>query len=160
MKNGLHVQKLNKCHYCNLNGFFCETPMGHDYTTCPCCNGYDYISCSYDLNPIYFDEYNDDNDMRNLYYYCSSCKIIYKLGCTHSSHGCTDDVYNCHLIKKWKNKITNIEYDGMPFFDSNEDWFKHVNDVEVLQMYCPHKGNHCSKTRDRDIINKCNLNNF
>jgi hypothetical protein len=38
-----------------------------------------------------------------------------------------------------------IQYDGMPQLESDKEWFDHVNDVEVLKMYCPHAGAHCSQ---------------
>ncbi len=149
MKNGSFVNKLQKCHHCNLKGFFCYTPMGADFETCPCCGNYDFLnnSVNYKNTPTKYDflyETDDyDNDMRTKYRYCEGCKIIFELGCVHRTGGCTDNVYNCHFIKKWKDTITNIEYDGMPIFDDNNDWFDNVNNVEVLDMFCPHNHNIC-----------------
>ena len=54
------------------------------------------------------------------------------------------DIVN--FVKKWKDKNTNIEYEGMPQFDDNDDWFNNVNNIEVLQMCCPHNGNKCKKS--------------
>jgi hypothetical protein len=34
----------------------------------------------------------------------------------------------------------------MPQFDDDDDWFNNVNNVEMLEMYCPHKNNKCIKT--------------
>lgn len=160
MKNECCVNNINNCSYCNQKGFFCDTPLGGDYITCPCCGNFDFLS-SYinNENSTKYDflfEPEFDNDMRCTYTYCDDCNIIFQIGCEHCNRGCTDNVYNCHFIKKWKHKITNIEYDGMPKFDNVDDWFNNVNNVDVLQMYCPHKNNKCKKTC-YEINDICNL---
>lgn len=91
--------------------------------------------------------------MRYAYSYCNHCHIIFQLGCIHYNGGCTDNVYNCHFIKKWRHKVTKIEYEGMPKFDDEKDWFNNVNNVEVLKMYCPHKNNKCNKTYKNNANN-------
>ena len=144
------VNSMHECFSCGLQGFFCETPDGADYNTCPCCNTFDFSHEKYDYS------HETCNDMRNMYSYCSKCKIIFELGCIHHVGGCTSNVYNCHFIKKWRNKVTNIEYDGMPLFDSDDEWFNNVNDVEVLQMWCPHKNNKCVNGYHNECI--CKLN--
>jgi len=154
MKNNTNVKQVQKCYHCGLEGFFCYTPNGANYETCPCCGEYDLLSNNkepdkYDF--LFEDEF--DNDMRRLYYYCKCCKIIFELGCKHCIVGCTDDTYNCHFIKKWKDKLTNIEYQGMPIFDDEDDWFNNVNNVEVLEMCCPHNGYKCSKTYHENTRN-------
>lgn len=161
MKNGSFVNKLQSCHYCNLTGFFCYTPSGADFHTCPCCGEYDFLSneCNYKTNEkydfLYEDEY--ENDMRYIYKYCKYCKIIFELGCMHYNGGCTDNVFNCHFIKKWNHKVSNIVYDGMPIFDDEKDWFENVNNVEILTMYCPHKGHKCSKGIKNPINKTCTI---
>jgi hypothetical protein len=61
--------------------------------------------------------------------------------------GCTSNVYNGHFIQKWKdNTNTNDIHEGMPQFDNVDDWFNNVNNVNVLQMYCPHKNAKCTKS--------------
>lgn len=160
MKNITCVNGLQCCVYCELKGFFCYTPEGADFGTCPCCGKYDFVNASvnytktskYDF--LYEDEF--ENDMRNLYKYCEFCKIIFKLGCRHCIVGCTSDVFNCHFIKRWKHKVTNIEYEGMPQFDDSNDWFENVNNVEVLEMYCPHKGDKC-KNSSYPVKYNCDL---
>ena len=157
MKNIVCVKNLSRCCYCSVKGFFCYTPCGADFITCPCCGEYDFLNnnCENDkYNFLYGDEY--DNDMRNTYLYCNSCKLIFKLGCTHFEGGCTEDVSNGHFIKKWKNKITDEKYEGMPQFDDASDWFDNVNNIEVLEMYCPHNGNKCKNTRF-EITGTCKL---
>lgn len=69
-----------KCSRCNLNGLFCETPSGGDFLYKNYCN-------------INYDFLDNDNDMRNEYRYCDNCGIIFELGCT-------DDIYNSHIISR------------------------------------------------------------
>lgn len=152
MKNVLCVKSMHYCFCCNLKGFFVETPDGADFNTCPCCGKKDFLNSSVNYTSLpnkykflYEDEYEDD--MRYVYSYCDDCKIIFEVGCMHYAGGCTANVYNCHFIKKWKDKITNIEYEGMPQFDNEHDWFDNANNVEVLEMHCPHNGNQCKKGR-------------
>ena len=92
--------------------------------------------------------------MRYVYSYCNHCNIIFELGCMHYVGGCTDNVFNCHFIKKWKHKVSNIEYEGMPKFDDKDDWFNNVNNIEVLEIYCPHNNNKCKKGYNNDSICK------
>jgi len=157
MKNTSYLPSLQQCHHCKLDGWFCYTPNGGDYTTCPCCGQCDFLHKSETITHEMFNEiYDNDNDMRNLYNYCGSCRIIYETGCIHHVCGCTDYIYNCHFIKKYKNTLTNTEYDGMPLFDDSEDWYRNVNTIEVLELYCPHKNHKCSKSTYPNL-HKCNL---
>jgi hypothetical protein len=174
MKNIICIKGLSNCSYCHMDGFFCETPSGSDYHTCPCCGKPDFkylvtsearftkrlnLTNTEQLTKYDFlkkEEYDDD--MRNTFDFCDSCNIIFELGCTHSSRGCTDDIYNCHFISKWKNKVTNEEHNGMPQFENSDDWFDNVNSVEVLEMYCPHNGNRCKKTHYEITSLPCNIN--
>jgi hypothetical protein len=48
----------------------------------------------------------------------------------HYNGVCTSNVFNCHFIKKWKDKVNNIVYDDL---------------IEVLRMYCPNNNNKCKK---------------
>ena len=147
MKNKMCVNELQECNRCKLKGFFCYTPFGADFETCPCCGKNDFLnkSVNYKKLPTKYDFlYEYENDMRYSYKYCNFCKIIFEVGCMHCVVGCTDNVYNCHFIKKWKDKITNVEYYGMPCFDDENDWFDNVNNVDVLEMYCPHNGYTCN----------------
>jgi len=160
MKNILSVNSVYQCIYCNLNGFFCYTPDGADFETCPCCGKDDFLNTiTYKDYPTKYDflfETEFEDDMRNKYRYCDSCHIIFQLGCMHYNGGCTSNVFNCHFIKKWKHKVNNIEYKGMPIFDNEDDWFNNVNNVEVLQMYCPHNKNKC-KNSYHNNEDKCEL---
>lgn len=153
MKNVLCVDKVYNCNYCELNGFFCYTPFGGDYETCPCCGKFDFLNSTNSTKYDFLFEDDFENDIRYIYKYCDYCNIIFQLGCVHYNGGCTDDVYNCHFIKKWKHKVSNIEYKGMPKFDDKDDWFNNVNDIEVLEMYCPHNNNQCIKSRENNYNN-------
>jgi len=152
MRNTSCVNELYKCSFCNLKGFFCYTPDGADFNTCPCCGTRDFLNWQTYLSRLKNDETKyyslscsgDDDDMRLEFNYCNKCKILFKVGCMHYVGGCTDNIFNCHFIKKWKHKKTDIVHNGMPLFDDEDDWFNNANDVIVLQMYCPHKSSLCS----------------
>ncbi len=148
MRNTTCVQQVHHCYQCKVNGFFITTPDGADYETCPCCGKGEYLSYKNQNNDKYAFLYEDEyeNDMRSKYDYCDQCNIIFDVGCLHHNGGCTDNVFNAHFIKRWRHKETNEEFDGMPLFEGPEDWFQHANEVEVLEMYCPHQGNICKKT--------------
>ena len=162
MKNITCVKSLQNCYSCKLKGFFCLTPNGADFETCPCCGHNDFLNTcvNYKKQPTKYDFLFEDefeNDMRNKYKYCDFCKIIFELGCYHYIGGCTDNIYNCHFIKKWKDQDKDIIYEGMPQFDDSEDWFNNVNNIEVLQMYCPHNNHKCNK--GYPISSDCRLKN-
>ena len=132
MKVLLDITTSAQCFMCKKSGFFVQTPDGADYTTCPLCTKRDYASTL----PY---TWNDDmkyNDMRIMYSYCSSCKIMFDYGCIHAICGCTDDVYNAHFIKQWKDLQTGEIYTGMPQFDNNQDWYDNANNVQVLGLVC------------------------
>ncbi len=80
MKNIVCVKQIQKCFLCNTPGFFCTTPNGADYTTCPCCGNSDYLTEPTDTNIDELwrkidEECQDDNDMRTNYLYCVRCGI-------------------------------------------------------------------------------------
>lgn len=163
MKNiMMMINNLQKCNFCKLNGFFSCTHNGVSACTCPCCGKFDFLNDDTCINDT--SKYNflfelefDENDIRVNFMYCSSCKIIFELGCVHNNGGCEECVFNCHFIKKWKHKITNIEYEGMPQFDDENDWFNNVSNIEILQMHCPHNNNYCNNSYYAETNNKCEL---
>ena len=168
MKNITNVPSMQQCDYCNLKGFFIITPHGADSETCPCCGADDYVNSVWnELRRDYAAEKHqrlqvllDDectNDVRSEFRFCDKCNIMFLLGCTHAVAGCTDNVFNAHFIKEWQDKRTNIVYQGMPQFDSVDDWFDHANDVVVLQMHCPHGGHHCKRTSYPICGNLCTI---
>ncbi len=176
MKNITNVNELQKCYYCGLRGFFCGTPFGADYESCPCCGNNDFLNTAwtlYDKNKEQYKKYEkyeclfdfydkcDEkelyNEMRLRFRYCNKCNIIFILGCMHNHRGCTDDIFNAHFIQKWKDKSTNIIYEGMPHFTDENDWFDNVNNVEVIKMYCPHKKTRCNNSHYEITEHLCSL---
>jgi hypothetical protein len=160
MKNTLCVDKVHFCYHCKFNGFFVSTPQDGDFTRCPCCAKHDFLSdtLNYTNSPTEYDFLFEDefeNDIRIAFNYCNDCNIIFQLGCVHykgPKGECGSNIFNCHFIKKWKHKVTNIEYEGMPKFDDKDDWFNNATNVEVLEMYCPHNNNKCSKGYPNDSV--------
>jgi hypothetical protein len=143
MKNITQANTMVKCYNCNMNGFFCYTPNGADFDTCPFCGQNDYL---------YAGDHDNFEEISNIlkkckigFSFCSSCRILYHTGCTHAVNGCTDDTYNAHVIKLWKYNGTI--YEGMPQFASIDEWLKQIQKIEVLEMICLNNGNHCEKGR-------------
>lgn len=91
---------VKTCSECNTVGFFVATPNGGDYTTCPLCAQYNDDECEFDL------------------YFCSSCKILYDLGCRHSHNGCTDDIWNAMLMTEFTHQ--GKTHKGMLVFDDDK----------------------------------------
>lgn len=139
MKNLVQLNTLSTCNGCNIPGFFCYTPGGADYYTCPLCESYDFLHST--SIPKYCDFFDDalsseTPDNRVDLSYCSSCRIMFEVGCTHSIRGCTSDAYNGHLISKWQDATTREIYTGMPQFDSTDEWFVRATDVHIMDMVC------------------------
>jgi hypothetical protein len=140
MRNITNVKGLQECEDCNLRGFFCYID-GADYITCPCCGNDDYMTSLDRDHPNYI---CDHNNMRTTYQYCEACRIIFVgAGCIHAGHEWRSYIYNAHFIKKWRDKITCVEYCGMPEFNDLDDWVNNCNNIEVLELHCPHDGNRC-----------------
>ena len=144
----INITSINRrqnqiCRDCNKKQFYCVTPNGGDYTTCPICDGREF---KYDIynhrDPSTFYDNYEDEDTHN-YNYCKDCGIIYDNGCTHKVFGCTDDLYNAHFIGKWEHLETNIIYIGMPYFESVKDWEDNASKVKILEWICPNTYKHC-----------------
>ena len=154
MKNIIQFNSSATCYRCNLNGFFCYTPSGAAYNTCPvCCDD----ECNND-DWYWSEEYKILEDAN----YCRKCRILYTIGCTHACNGCTDDCYNGHIVGKWKIISTNTIYIGMPCFDSELECQSNLNNIEILEWICPNNGLHCDKgsypkTVFPQYYNKCSL---
>ena len=140
MKNIVNIEgKLN---------FTCGTPYGGDSVTCPLCGNNDlFYNIGYNSKKYneYFQKYKyfyqpDKEDIIGHYEleYCDKCNIIYDIGCIRSCYGCTSDIYNGHLVKKWKYE--NNVYYGMPIFDNVEEYLEKIKDIEILEMVCPNNG--------------------
>ena len=53
MKNKMCVNELQECNRCKLKGFFCYTPFGADFETCPCCGKNDFLNMIFYLRYSY-----------------------------------------------------------------------------------------------------------
>lgn len=176
MKTIENLKSVQCCKSCGIDGFFCSH---YDYdgdddsydvlehVTCPCCGKMDHVNQNgISDNKYYFldEEQIDknkrkfDTDMRKLYKYCDTCNIIFDLGCIHYySSDKRPKQYNCHFIKKWKDKTTQVVYEGMPQFNDANDWFDNVNNVVVLEWFCPHQGQRCKKPELFEGPKKCKI---
>ena len=47
------VNELQECNRCKLKGFFCYTPFGADFETCPCCGKNDFLNMIFYLRYSY-----------------------------------------------------------------------------------------------------------
>ncbi len=138
--NITNVPGMQSCFRCNKPGFFAYTPAGADYNSCPCCGADDWHNSQND------NDYPPEDDMRVKYPYCNTCGIIWDNWCRHAVCGCTDDVYNAHFVKRWRNTATGETFDGMPQFNSAQHWRSNVNYVEILRFHCPHSSAKCAKS--------------
>ena len=136
MKKIIQINSLVNCDSCDLNGFFCYTPQGADFNTCPLCGDFSY-NCGLD-----WDKYRLLNDEKNGGNVCAECKIIYEVGCRHACNGCC---FNGHLVGKWKHIPSDQIYTGMPQFDDMEECAAELNNIEILEWICPNNGLHCTK---------------
>lgn len=126
------------CYSCKKTDFFQYTPSGGDYVTCPICGTEDMKSECEQNKKVYKKYFSSGK-----WLFCNFCKIIFDLGCRHACNGCTSDCFNGHLVFKWKNKVTNEIFNGMPQFDSADEWIE--NNYEILEWCCPNNGLHCNK---------------
>ncbi len=165
MKNKvLNKSELSKCFECNGYGLFCETPQGADWSTCPMCHSADYINKMYIENDKIDSKYDKFINDNNFTCFCEYCLTVFDTGCIHIFHGCTDSIYNGHLVSKWKNKVTGEIFEGMPVFDSIDEWAdKYYDSVEILEWCCPGNGIACtrngyySKDKYPQYYNNCSL---
>ena len=139
MKNANEIQTICKCYKCDKPGFFSTID---DDATCPLCG-------ARDISERYEDQF-PETDIRGELFFCPTCLIMFDLGCTHAENGCTGNIFNGHVIGKWEHKhehkTTGFVYDGMPKFDSIQEWLNVGQDViNVLHMVCLNSGLHCDK---------------
>lgn len=143
MKNITTITKpTQKCTSCKQIGYYCLTPMGADYETCPLCGNclldeYDYgddiTNEEYDkIKKLNLRKHDNGFDLN----YCTDCHVMIEVGCMHAAGGCTDNDYNGHVVCKWRDKTNDIIYNGMPHFESEQEWLDKVDDVQVLNMVC------------------------
>lgn len=132
MKNANKITTICKCDRCEQGGFFIHNRTG--ITECFSCP-----LCDFRIEEQY--EYKVDDYIQSNFKYCPKCRIMFDYGCTHSLVGCEWDVWNAHIISKYKYK--GQVYYGMPQFDSIEEWKECANDIEILEMKCLNDGYHC-----------------
>jgi hypothetical protein len=150
MKNIKRIRTIASCISCGIRGYFCEASMGRCGPSCPCCGNRHFLDWSDSAEYRNQFDVGDVSDMRNRYLYCKDCGIIFELGCLHYASDMVtsdDNVHNAHLIRKWKHRQTDEAFYGMPYFNNPEDWFKNVNDVVVIESYCPNKNAVCRLSR-------------
>jgi hypothetical protein len=123
---------------CKCKGFFCSTPNGGDYVSCPFCDKWEYKYHGWEN----FTKYNNDESNMIHLNFCGSCGVLYEAGCVHQVNGCTDNLYNAHVVRKWKHKPSGNIYVGMPQFESPKEWESEVNNIEILEWVCVGAG-HC-----------------
>lgn len=161
MKNIVQFNNNVNCASCSLSGFFSTTPHGGDCNTCPLCNGYNW---EYTLNNDEYNKYlekyekNIENESLN---FCNNCKILYDVGCIHAVNGCSSDIYNGHVVRKWK--YNEHDYIGMPCFDDLDEYLAKINDIKIVELICPNNGLHCShgyypKEIHSHLYDRCFLN--
>jgi hypothetical protein len=146
MKNLVQLNTLAECGLCNTRMFVSFTPNGADYLSCPCCCGHDFYHWADSYDPDVFQKYfNDaeenDDSLFAKYGFCENCRIVFDLGCVHSVNGCTEDCYNAHFISK--NQYKNEIYDGMPQFDSVDEWYHEFPNIVILKWICLNNGKIC-----------------
>jgi hypothetical protein len=160
MKNLIQINTVVKCIYCYTKGFYTDIDPNTDADFCPCCTKHDFVRGHWGrpLHKKYFN-YNDPDD-ESMYDYdsfCSTCRILYKPGCTHIDSSSNGEVYqyNAHFIRKWKYK-DNV-YIGMPQFDSLDEWFSEVKEIEILEWVCINSESNQNKCSHTTKEHKCNL---
>lgn len=142
MKNICEFTGEAICYECKINGFYCYTPQGADYYTCSLCENHDFFLGSEIFEKKLWNKYFD-------------------VGCVHGCNGCTDNCYNGHFIGKYK--YNDIEYIGMPYFDSIDEWYNEIKNIEILEWICPNNINlFCNKayypqTKYSHDYKKCEL---
>jgi len=147
MKNITDIVKVKeiRCDSCDNIGYFCWTPLGGEFVTCPLCENPDaWYESEYTDKEIFFIDAINGN-RQQVYPYCAHCKIIFYNGCIHGVNGCTDNCYNGHLISKWKNLKTNEIFNGMPKFESIEEWYNNLENFEILDWKCLGTNKFCEK---------------
>ena len=112
MKNIVNIDTKVVCWHCNQKGFY---SFEFSSMTCPLC------------------EKQTDEEDTNGNYFCEDCGIIFDaFGCPHKEE------YNAHFIGKYEYE--GIIYNGMPLFESLEEWKNKIGDIMILKWICPNEG--------------------
>jgi hypothetical protein len=172
-----------KCIECKKGGYFVYVEDNWATArTCPCCGRGDIVGgsdgrfqsgekpyvCFQKMFDRDYPELVKDGKIRKFYdekvhylrktYFCPYCKILYYEGCVHAENGCSASVYNGHFVKKWSWR--GEVYNGMPQFDSINEWYNEIKNVEVMEVGCGNNGLHCEygfypKSENPDCYEEC-----
>jgi hypothetical protein len=152
MKNIIHLPKCASCVHCKVKGFFVD--LYEDGITCPCCSFTIGMWKDYEQYKHIIDNIKNDAS------YCDDCGIIFDT-CFHSAVWSDLCILNAHFVKKWKDLRSGITYEeGMPCFDSVEDYIENIDHIHIIEWFCPHNGNICSKSQDIRKSDICKLNHM
>ena len=143
MKNLVQLSFTNnkKSILCNCNGLFTHISMwNEDYICCPFCDKRFSKYCN-----KYSKECHTNYDDYISFYSCIKCNILFTNGCYHIDSDGGTGIFNVHLINKYKYK--NDIYEGMPFFENNDEFNLVKHDIEILQLICPNNGDYCKEKK-------------
>jgi hypothetical protein len=140
----------NKCRRCYENIF--DTCWASDgYTSCPICNK-SCRCCSSNYNPywLHLDKPRLEHEFikHHKNEYCANCNILYRVGPPHADPKCCSDSYNFGLLCT-SYKIGDDEYEGMPQFNSYEDYIKMRHNMS-FNFTCPVPYFHCEHDSEAD----------
>jgi|GEM_PF-4058486 hypothetical protein len=121
------------CSRCENVQFISYTPNGADYATCPICGN----GCT--------DNCIEKDEIDFLLWFCEKCQIVYMPSdCMHAVNGCTDNAYYGKLVRKFKHN--NLEYEGMPKFNSYDECVSKIGEYELNWLcMCTGKCPDCPK---------------
>jgi hypothetical protein len=74
----------------------------------------------------------DEEDTKGNYFW-EDCGIVFDaFGCSHE-----EEKNNCHFIAKYVYE--GVIYNGMPLFESLEEWKNKFGDIMILKWVCPNE---------------------
>jgi hypothetical protein len=135
VQNFENIYSKEKCHKCHTAGVFTHTTSGGDAIVCPFCRKFLYDDMiDYEDN---YDQYYSLEHHTSEYIICDNCLIPFQMGCDHAIEGCSDNIFNAHIISQWFDHDIDKLYIGTPKFD-NLDEFINAN-IEILELICPNR---------------------
>jgi predicted amidophosphoribosyltransferase len=112
MKNIVNIDTKVVCWHCDKKGFY---SFEFSRMTCPRC------------------EKQTDEEDTNGNCFCEDCGIMFDaFGCSHE-----EEKFNAHFISKYAYE--GIIYNGMPLFESLEEWKNKIGDIMILKWVCPNE---------------------
>ena len=143
---------MNTKSFCNncKSGFIGEMDFENYCFCCPICTEPDWFYMN-DGKEIYhknFEKYSYTVDnYKTLGHpnlkYCGECKIVFDC---EEEHSLNYNYFNGKFISKWKYQ-DNIYY-GMPQFDTDEEYFEKIKDIEIIEMVFPNKNKKCIEEKN------------